>query len=67
MPFGLSLDCLRAAVVEYQESKLVDDIHEAIASRRLRIDSEPGQRLLQQLLNEAGIKLPSAPGVAHSD
>ena len=65
LPFGIDLDCFRRAVISYQDSKVVDDIYEGIASRRLRIDSEAGQKLLQQLMDEAGVALPGADQHPH--
>ncbi len=59
LPFGLTLESLRAEVLRFQDDKRLDDVMEVFSEKGLRLDSLEGREELARLLKAAGI--PDSP------
>ncbi|MHC4848594.1 MAG: transposase [Planctomycetota bacterium] len=55
LPFGLSWPELRAKVLKWQKHARLDEVMEALRERGLRLDSEKGAVLFDQMLAETGL------------
>jgi REP element-mobilizing transposase RayT len=55
LPFGLTWPELRAKVLRWQKHDRLDEVMGALQERGLRLDSEKGARLFDQMLTETGL------------
>jgi hypothetical protein len=55
LPFGLTIETLRAKVARLQREKRLDDVMEDFAATRLAFDSPEGRAYLERRMKEAGL------------
>jgi REP element-mobilizing transposase RayT len=66
LPFGLSLESLRAELLRFQRDKRLDDVMEIFSKKCLALDSSEGRAELARLMCAAGLAGPALSGHALS-
>lgn len=62
LPFGLTIESLRAELLRFQSDKRLDDVMEVFGKTRLALDSPAGRVELARLMTAAGLEAPTLSG-----